>query len=774
MANLYWVGSRKSDIADTGDLFDGCIVLYGDNENAVSLSCSGIRVDNNGASAARDEFVLSAIKETVARDNLARFCFYDPSWVYEIPGIAEYSDRIICKNSAELYKIVSNKIAFAENLPENINRLYRNVVNAADISYAKCRKMFGISDGKAARFIVQKPVSNGGVGTYLLDGKNSTRVCKKLVDSEKYLLSEYAEHNIPVNLHVIITDFAPVVLPGSIQILRSESDRLIYRGADYAAYKTVPCGLRKKAENIAVQVAEYAKGLGYRGVCGVDIIIVGDEAYFVEFNGRFQGSTAVLDKAFADQGLPCVAALNIAAFDDKDIPQAEALHNADVDYSSYTYLKSKTDLFGNYILQNASVEPLIARIDRDGYELAQGKALNELIYMFRILLRGNIVALNEDGGTFIHENISEPNYMLYKKTVKKDLLAVKITLMTLGVKISSATEKYLLENGGIRPGNNNAVDMNVLGMVVNAPRDIKFIATSPYVIDINKDNKLELYYYNKFMVEVNLYPLDPIGLKTTSRGVPYGTVAYLSTDRLRVHMTNECIFKRQNVGCKFCNIVPCKDPISLDDVREVVNDYVANSPAVDHFLVGGQSMEQAAGLRTITEITRIIRKATKDKRIYVMALPYDEKTVKELVDAGINELACNIEIFDSELAVKYMPGKGRINRDVYYRVLSYARTLLREPGAVRAMLIVGLEPHKSFMDGIKKLAKLGIQPIISIFRPLPDTPLENLIAPPLEYVYKLYYQAEKICNKYGLHLGPTCAYCQNNTLSLPDKLLDNI
>lgn len=774
MANLYWVGSRESDIAATGDLFDGCVVLYGDGDNAVSLSRNGVRVDNNGASAARDEFVLNAVKEIVARDSSARFCFYDPSWVYDIPGLADYADRIICKNSAQLYEFVNNKIAFAANLPAKINRLYRNVIDAADISYTQCRKMFGICAGESARFIVQKPVSNGGMGTYLLDGKNAARVCKRLGGDGQYLLSEYAENNVPVNIHVIVTDFAPVVLPGSIQILRSESDRLIYRGADYAAYKTVPSELRQKAEAIAVEVAEYVKGLGYRGVCGVDIIIFGDEAYFVEFNGRFQGSTAVLDKALKEQGLPCVAELNIAAFGGEDIPNAEALYNASVDYSAYTYLKSKTELFGNYILQNAEAEPYIVRIDRDGYECAQGKDLNELIYMFRILLRGNIVALNEDGGTFAHENIVEPSYNLYKKAVKKDLLAVKITLMTLGVKISPKAEKYLLDNGGIRPGNNNAVDMNVLGMVVNAPRDIKFIATSPYVIDINERNKLELYYYNKFMVEVGLYPLDPLGVKTTSRGVPYGTVAYLSTDRLRVHMTNECIFKRQNVGCKFCNIVPCKDPISLDDVREVVNDYVANSPAVKHFLVGGQSMEQAAGLRTISEIARIIRNATKDKHIYVMALPYDEKTVKELVDAGVNELACNIEIFDPELALKYMPGKGRIKREVYYRVLSYARTLLQEPGAVRAMLIVGLEPHKSFIAGIKKLAKLGIQPIISIFRPLPDTPLENLIAPPLEYVYKLYYQVEGICNKYGLHLGPYCVYCQNNTLSLPDKLLDNL
>lgn len=770
MSDLYWVGSRESDISSTGELFAGSITLYGDGKDCLSQS---VRVDNNGVSAARDEFVLESVKRTAEQNPNARFCFYDPSWVYDIKGLVEYADRIICKNSAEIYKTVNDKIAFTSGLPDNIRKLYRNVISASDISYSACRKMFGVTNGKAARFIVQAPVASGGAGTYLLSSKNAKRVCKKLAGGDRYLVSVYEKNNIPVNIHAVVTDGEPVILPGSVQILREESDRLIYRGADYAAYRMISDDLRAQAERIATDVANHVKSLGYRGVCGMDVIIVGDTAYFVEFNGRFQGSTATLDIALKESGLPCVAQLNISAFNGEEICERQKLHDVKVDYSSYAYLKSGTELFGNYILENAHSEPLIARVDRDGYEPEQGEKIDELIYMFRVVIKGNITSVNEDGGIFVHEHIAEPSMSLYKKTVAKDLLAVKITLMTLGVKILPRAEKHLLENGGIRPGNNNAVDMNVLGMVVNAPRDIKFIALSPYTVDVDENGKLELYYYGKFMIGIGLYPLDPLGIKTTSRGVPYETVAYLSTDRLRVHMTNECIFKRQNIGCRFCNIVPCKDPISLDDVREVVNDYVANSPAVEHFLVGGQSMEQVQGLKTIAEMIRIIRNVT-DKRVYVMALPYDEQTVKNLVDAGMNELACNIEIFDPVLALKYMPGKGRIKREVYYRVLSYARTLLPEPGAVRAMLIVGLEPHKSFIAGIKKLAKLGIQPIISIFRPLPDTPLENLIAPPLDYVYDLYYQAEKICNKYGLRLGPACVYCQNNTLSLPDRLLDNL
>lgn len=767
MANLYWVGSRESDIKHTSDLFYGSITLYGTGNR--SLTCrKNLRIDNNAASAERDSFVAENIAEVVEQDADAQFCFYDPAWSYEIDGLEKYSDRFICLNSGDCYKRFNNKIKFYESLRNVVPLLYKGVLTADRCGYDNLQTVLG--GKKGTKYIVQAPVSNGGNGTFCVSSRNSKRVSARLETDKEYLVSEYFENSVPVNIHFVITDKEEIKFPGSVQIIRNEHDKLIYRGADFANYKRIPNELREKFEEYARKVAEYVRKTGYMGICGIDGMIVGDRVYVVEFNPRFQGSTAVLNKALVENGLPSMQEINIAAFNGKSIISRDALADLSVNYSAYTFVNSENQIFGNHILKNCGNEPYIEAVDTDGY--SPSDKIDKNIYMYRILIKGNITSINADGGVYINENVVEPDIDLYKKTCKKDKLAVKITLMTLGVKLTDEAREHLLANGGIRPGNNNAIDMNVLQMVVNAPCDIKFIAFTPYTIKLNAQKKLELFYYDKFLADIQLYRLDPLGSKITSRGVPYGTVAYLSTDRLRVHMTNECIFKKDEIACKFCNIVPCKDPISLDDIKEVVYDYVANSPAVKHFLVGGQSMDQVSGMRTITEIARIIRSVTKDKKIYVMALPYDEKSMKALVDAGINEIACNIEIFDPKLAKQYMPGKGSIPRSTYYRVLSYATSLLPEAGSVRAMLIYGLEPEKSFLAGIRKITRLGIQPIISIFRPLPDTPLENLMAPPLADVYKLYHKAEAICERNGLRLGPACIYCQNNTLSLPDHYED--
>ncbi len=760
MENLYWVGSRKSDIIDTGDLFRDCIALYGDSRYCLTEQAK-IRIDNNTGSAERDAFILSNIESIVRSDPSARFCFYDPSWAYEIRGLEAYRNRFVCLNRADLYEKFNNKIAFYEMVRGIVPTFYRGVFKGAECSYGELCERFRCKRGS---FIVQEPISNGGHGTYRLNGRNKLRIAAKLDPQGRYLVSEYYADSVPVNMHMIVTDCGPVLLPGSVQILRPEHDRLIYRGADYDTYRRIGQPLREEFAEYVRKIGETVCREGYRGVCGVDGLIVNGKVYFVEFNPRFQGSTAVLNRALSEQGRPSVQKLNLAAFRGETIP-------GDVDipvpYSTYSYVSACGRVFGNHILKNANGEERIAQIDRDGYTATERMAKG--LYMFRVTLHGNITSINEDGGLFYHEHIVEPNERLYRKVLKLDRLAVKISLMSLGVKLTERARTYLLNNGGIRPGNNNAVDMDVLNMVVNAPCDISYIALTPFTIDLSADNELLLSYYGKYLTEVKLYPLDPLGAKKTSRGVPYDTVAYLSTDRLRVHMTNECIYKRKNIGCKFCNIVPCADPISLEDVREVVNDYVAHSPAVKHFLIGGQSMDQKSGMEAITQIAHIIRRATKEKRIYVMALPYDEASIKSLVDAGIDELACNIEIFDKDLALKYMPGKGAIPRTTYYRVLSYAHTLLPEPGSVRAMLIYGLEPRKSFIKGIAKLVELGIQPIISVFRPLPNTPLEHLMAPPLMSVYDLYLKAEALCEKFGLRLGPACVFCQNNTLSLPES-----
>lgn len=116
-----------------------------------------------------------------------------------------------------------------------------------------------------------------------------------------------------------------------------------------------------------------------------------------------------------------------------------------------------------------------------------------------------------------------------------------------------------------------------------------------------------------------------------------------------------------------------------------------------------------------------------------------------------------------------MPGKGQISLEDYLSKLERALFLIHQKGNVRTMLIAGLEKTENTLKAVRILAEKGIQPMISIFRPTPNCQLSYVVQPSNEEMFNLFIEAEKICNQYGLSLGPTCPSCQNNTLSITLK-----
>lgn len=76
-----------------------------------------------------------------------------------------------------------------------------------------------------------------------------------------------------------------------------------------------------------------------------------------------------------------------------------------------------------------------------------------------------------------------------------------------------------------------------------------------------------------------------------------------------------------------------------------------------HFLIGGGTYSKDGGWNIILNITKYIRsKCNKD--IYLMSIPPKELSILDkLKDAGITEVAFNLEMFDRNLAQNIMPGK---------------------------------------------------------------------------------------------------------------------
>lgn len=196
-----------------------------------------------------------------------------------------------------------------------------------------------------------------------------------------------------------------------------------------------------------------------------------------------------------------------------------------------------------------------------------------------------------------------------------------------------------------------------------------------------------------------------------------------------------------------------------------VIDYCLENVEFRHFLIGGGTYSLEGGWNIIIEISQYIRnKCAKD--IYLMSIPPTDVTILDrLKKSGITEIAFNIEIFNPTLRKLLMPGKGSIPLERYFTAFEHAVKLWGNSGKVRSLLIYGLDNDDCFLSGINKLCALGVEPIVSIFRPLSGTILENENPPVTSDIFSIYEKCRYITGNYSLILGPDCIECQNNTLS---------
>ena len=91
------------------------------------------------------------------------------------------------------------------------------------------------------------------------------------------------------------------------------------------------------------------------------------------------------------------------------------------------------------------------------------------------------------------------------------------------------------------------------------------------------------------------------------------------------------------------------------------------NPKFRHILIGGGSGDPFMEYKQIIDISKFIKTINPDIPIYLMSLPpFNTEILKKYQEAGITEVAFNIEIWDRNLARQLMPGK-RIDpiRDIF-------------------------------------------------------------------------------------------------------------
>lgn len=759
--SLYWVGIRESELQDVPNLFSGSITMFGHNSNISWCLERNTRTrhDYNQDSDEWTNFVSRCAEEIIHRDPDSRFIFYAPEEAVLFGP--EIYERSICQNPQSLLELLNNKFQARQWLSECAPILPYKMQRGETLSYKSMTHDFpGVG-----KFVVQASFSCGGSGTWLVTEENAAWTLSKLDPEPLYAISPYLENSVSPNIHIVVYESEVVLLPASIQLVKAGSDGFLYQGADFPLYGSLSAQVDRQLKELAMSIGNRLRMAGYRGVCGIDFLVSGNNIYLMEINPRFQSSTFLLNRALHKNGYQeSVQSLHLSAFRG-DVPtdQARILSTLKVPYSCFHYEYQPTrqrELRAMWDLIRNSNE---ATCIDDG--LDWDMTLEHHTYLYKAVFQGSIAAITPSFQCKLHGNVGIMPSSISAEGLRQNLERLKCLLLAHGVRLSPAANKRLQEAGGFNYEEFSALDLTLPnGIYICAPYRSNYSELSPFCVETDLDAGYFLSYYGTRVLSVQVRIKDIVGEQKTKRGIPYHDITYLGNDRLRVYHRIGCYFKDKNIGCGFCDIPPDSGVLTMEDIFQALDAY-QNHPQIRHYLIGGGSAAPDSDFKTIQVIAEHIRDTT-GKPIYLMSIPpSDASILSSLKNAGITEVAFNLECFDRKLAQKYMPGKGAIPLSVYEDAFRTATKLWGKTGAVRTIFVVGLEPQESLLQGISYVVDLGVTPILSLLRPVENASFPPLLAPSDEEIWSIYQEAKEICRRRGLSLGPACPYCQDNTLA---------
>lgn len=756
MKNIYWIGVKESEIKTCNFLFEGSVTFIGSGKdgNISFSSCNDFIINYNEVSLELDDFMKNTLHMIIDKIPDVSFFCYTTSYIYSLED-PEINKHIICGNDRDTLQLLRNKMNSRLWLNRYVSVLETIILTGSECQYDSLLTYFP----KETIFTIQGCFGSGGMDTYIMTADNHETIIERLYNNRIYLISPYKADSYSVNVHVLFVENEYFIFPGSIQIVENQDHRIVYRGCDFLEYQKISADLQDKIIANSKKIAEKIQLTSYIGILGIDYLICKSKVYFLEINPRFQSSSSILNLALKKQKLPSIQEMLLNIYYKEESPNKDIFNNLQVDFSNYIidYEEKKYD-YATY-LHNINNSPEVKELVLDGYH--SGDNAQSGASIFSITFDKNIVSLNLNGNYNIYNNIKPFPLKKISLTKQKDCKWLKFAIMNQGICFTDTAKKQM---PFFQQGVYSSLDVYITdNFIVNAPIEMPFCSLSPFRID-NKDDKLALYYGQEFVSYINIDEKKEYCNQRTKNGINFQRISFIATDRLRIHHSSNCLFQTRKAGCKFCDVSGNSIHFGEEDIIEVI-DWHLNNSDFRHILIGGASGSYPQEHIRILDIVKYIKSKT-DKSIYIMTLPPEDISVlDQYCEAGVDEVAFNIEIFNRDYAKISMPGKGEIKLDTYKAALLHSVKLWGNTGNVRSLLLYGLESDSTFFEGIEWLASNGIQPVISPFRSLKGTEYAHIVPPSTEKLIEIFDKANNICQKNSLNLGPDCILCQNNTLS---------
>lgn len=364
-----------------------------------------------------------------------------------------------------------------------------------------------------------------------------------------------------------------------------------------------------------------------------------------------------------------------------------------------------------------------------------------------------------------------------------DSLSLKFALLAEGLRATAAASAALTADG--RPlsvfeyPTTGGITMAIPGAgYVNAPFDGPFATTARWVLDVAGDeedrpdgNGRDVRFVLRrdgTRVPVRPLPLPGYVGALDSKGRRVDAVVMSHADRARISPVQGCAFR-----CAFCDAyietyVFHPHERLFEAARIALTDEVL---PVRHVLISGGT-PPIPEVPALTDLCAALANALP-LPVDVMYTPRSKTDgiVARLADGGVHGLSINLELFGERALRRIAPQKAAIGRAVFTRHIEDAVARLPGSGRVRSLIIVGLEPLSDTLAGVRWLCERGCQPVLSPFRPSPNTSLADAPLPSAEFLRAAWTEAKDIAARYGLWPGPDCVPCQHNCVAVPQPSL---
>lgn len=304
--DVYYIGFNANNAICNDFFFAGSITLYPTKEKGNIYFSDTLLADTKSEvfMAEYRKYIYKTAREIQDKNPNARFICFNA----KIRRLCEGFDdiNIVKENDEEIVDFLNDKFKTRDFLKDIVQLLEYKEVDGCELDYNYLKSMF--NDEK---FVVQAAFGSGGSSTYFID---SQEMIDKVVDkSLKYNVSRYVK-NIPLNITMIVGEYNILSLPISTQLISVIDNKFKYVGGDFVHANMLEKSILESVLDYGNKIAEKVKGIGYRGILGIDFVLCEDgKIYFMEINPRFQASTFVISRYLKDNSGTNVAELHYNA-----------------------------------------------------------------------------------------------------------------------------------------------------------------------------------------------------------------------------------------------------------------------------------------------------------------------------------------------------------------------------------------------------------------------------------------------------------------------------